>query len=120
MQFSSSLYTQQTETLNFNPEAATYAPNGEKFKLEPLSGDELPQRLRPRQDTGTPQLRQLSQCGCEPLSNRLQLLEPATNGMEKDLEDMRSSSSHSSLSLSSAAWVKGKVHRNHISAAHFF
>lgn len=40
-------------TLNFNPETDYLtAPNGEKFKLEPPSGDELPSRdFDPGQDT---------------------------------------------------------------------
>lgn len=40
-------------TLDFNPETDFLtAPNGEKFKLEPPSGDELPSRdFDPGQDT---------------------------------------------------------------------
>lgn len=40
-------------TLNFNPETDYLtAPNGEKFKLEPPNGDELPSRdFDPGQDT---------------------------------------------------------------------
>lgn len=40
-------------TLNFNPETDYLtAPNGDKFKLEPPTGDELPSRdFDPGQDT---------------------------------------------------------------------
>lgn len=80
-------------TLNFNPETDFLtAPNGEKFKLDPPNGDELPSRdFDPGQDTyqhpppdGTSLTVDVS-----PQSNRLQLLEPFDKWSGSDLEDMQ-------------------------------
>ncbi|MEQ2162540.1 aconitate hydratase, partial [Goodea atripinnis] len=97
-------------TLDFNPETDYLtAPNGEKFKLVPPTGDELPARdFDPGQDTyqhppsdGTSLTVDVS-----PQSNRLQLLEPFDSWNGNDLEDM--------VVLIK---VKGKCTTDHISAA---
>ncbi|GLD47282.1 aconitate hydratase, mitochondrial-like protein, partial [Lates japonicus] len=97
-------------TLNFNPETDYLtAPNGEKFKLEPPSGDELPSRdFDPGQDTYQHPPAESSSVNVDvnPSSNRLQLLEPFDKWHGKDLEDMRV-----------LIKVKGKCTTDHISAA---
>lgn len=80
-------------TLDFNPETDFLtAPNGEKFKLEPPNGDELPSKdFDPGQDTYQhPPADGLSlRVDVSPESNRLQLLEPFDKWSGADLEDMR-------------------------------
>uniref|UniRef100_A0A667WP17 Aconitate hydratase, mitochondrial n=1 Tax=Myripristis murdjan TaxID=586833 RepID=A0A667WP17_9TELE len=97
-------------TLNFNPETDYLTtPNGEKFKLEPPTGDELPSRdFDPGQDTyqHPPKESSSVKVDVNPASNRLQLLEPFDKWHGKDLEDMRV-----------LIKVKGKCTTDHISAA---
>uniref|UniRef100_A0A665WD89 Aconitate hydratase, mitochondrial n=1 Tax=Echeneis naucrates TaxID=173247 RepID=A0A665WD89_ECHNA len=97
-------------TLDFNPETDYLtAPNGEKFKLEPPSGDELPSRdFDPGQDTyqHPPAESSSVKVDVNPSSNRLQLLEPFDKWHGKDLEDMKV-----------LIKVKGKCTTDHISAA---
>ncbi|XP_049601956.1 aconitate hydratase, mitochondrial [Syngnathus scovelli] len=97
-------------TLNFNPETDYLtAPNGEKFKLEPPCGDELPSRdFDPGQDTyqHPPAEGGFVQVDVNPSSNRLQLLEPFDKWHGGDLEDMKV-----------LIKVKGKCTTDHISAA---
>lgn len=80
-------------TLNFNPETDYLtAPNGEKFKLKPPSGDELPARgFDPGQDTyqHPPADGTSLKVDVSPQSKRLQLLEPFDRWSGNDLEDMR-------------------------------
>lgn len=80
-------------TLKFNPEVDYLtAPNGEKFKLEPPTGDELPAReFDPGQDTyqHPPADGSGLRVDVNPQSNRLQLLEPFDKWYGKDLEDMQ-------------------------------
>lgn len=80
-------------TLNFNPETDYLtAANGEKFKLVPPTGDELPARdFNPGEDTyqHPPTDGHSVQVDVNPQSNRLQLLEPFQKWDGKDLEDMR-------------------------------
>ena len=79
-------------TLNFNPETDYLtAPNGEKFKLDPPNGDELPAKdFDPGQDTyqHPPPDGSALKVNVSPASNRLQLLEPFDKWSGKDLEDM--------------------------------
>lgn len=79
-------------TLNFNPETDYLtASNGEKFKLEPPSGDELPVRdFDPGQDTyqHPPADGSSLKVDVSSQSNRLQLLEPFDKWTGNDLEDM--------------------------------
>lgn len=79
-------------TLNFNPETDYLtAANGEKFKLEPPSGDELPLRdFDPGQDTyqHPPPDGTSLKVDVSPESNRLQLLAPFDKWGGSDLEDM--------------------------------
>uniref|UniRef100_A0AAQ5XPR0 Aconitate hydratase, mitochondrial n=1 Tax=Amphiprion ocellaris TaxID=80972 RepID=A0AAQ5XPR0_AMPOC len=91
-------------TLNFNPETDYLtAPSGEKFKLEPPTGDELPSRdFDPGQDT----YQQQHNIKETDFYNRLQLLEPFDKWHGKDLEDLRV-----------LIKVKGKCTTDHISAA---
>uniref|UniRef100_A0AAZ3QQL0 Aconitate hydratase, mitochondrial n=1 Tax=Oncorhynchus tshawytscha TaxID=74940 RepID=A0AAZ3QQL0_ONCTS len=98
-------------TLDFNPEVDYLtAANGEKFKLEPPSADELPKLdFDPGQDTyqhppaeGGSKLR----VDVSPTSTRLQLLEPFDKWAGGDLED-----------LQVLIKVKGKCTTDHISAA---
>uniref|UniRef100_A0A8C2F3T4 Aconitate hydratase, mitochondrial n=1 Tax=Cyprinus carpio TaxID=7962 RepID=A0A8C2F3T4_CYPCA len=97
-------------TLKFNPETDFLtAPNGEKFKLEPPTGDELPARdFDPGQDTyqHPPADGSGLRVDVNPQSNRLQLLEPFDKWNGKDLED-----------LQVLIKVKGKCTTDHISAA---
>ncbi|KAK7939978.1 hypothetical protein WMY93_003304 [Mugilogobius chulae] len=97
-------------TLDFNPETDYLtAPNGEKFKLEPPYGDELPAKdFDPGQDTyqHPPADGSGLKVDVSPTSNRLQLLEPFDKWSGKDLEDM-----------SVLIKVKGKCTTDHISAA---
>lgn len=97
-------------TLKFNPETDFLtAPNGEKFKLMPPTGDELPARdFDPGQDTYQhPPADGLGlKVDVNPQSNRLQLLEPFDRWNGKDLED-----------LQVLIKVKGKCTTDHISAA---
>ncbi|KAA0725250.1 Aconitate hydratase, mitochondrial [Triplophysa tibetana] len=97
-------------TLNFNPETDYLtAPNGEKFKLVPPTGDELPSRdFDPGQDTyqDPPADGAGLKVDVNPQSNRLQLLEPFDKWSGKDLED-----------LQVLIKVKGKCTTDHISAA---
>ncbi|XP_039541327.1 aconitate hydratase, mitochondrial [Pimephales promelas] len=97
-------------TLNFNPETDFLtAPNGEKFKLVPPTGDELPTRdFDPGQDTyqHPPPDGSGLKVDVNPQSNRLQLLEPFDKWSGKDLED-----------LQVLIKVKGKCTTDHISAA---
>lgn len=80
-------------TLQFNPEVDHLtAPNGEKFKLEPPTGDELPARdFDPGQDTyqHPPADGSGLKVNVSPQSNRLQLLEPFDKWQGKDLEKMQ-------------------------------
>uniref|UniRef100_A0A8C6LIW9 Aconitate hydratase, mitochondrial n=1 Tax=Nothobranchius furzeri TaxID=105023 RepID=A0A8C6LIW9_NOTFU len=80
-------------TLNFNPETDYLtAPNGEKFKLNPPTGDELPSRdFDPGQDTyqHPPAEGSSVKVDVNPSSTRLQLLEPFDKWDGKDLVDMR-------------------------------
>ncbi|KAI2658510.1 Aconitate hydratase, mitochondrial [Labeo rohita] len=97
-------------TLKFNPETDFLtAPNGEKFKLVPPTGDELPARdFDPGQDTyqHPPTDGSSLKVDVNPQSNRLQLLEPFDKWSGKDLED-----------LQVLIKVKGKCTTDHISAA---
>ncbi|XP_012708426.2 aconitate hydratase, mitochondrial [Fundulus heteroclitus] len=97
-------------TLSFNPETDyLIAPSGEKFKLEPPTGDELPSRgFDPGQDTyqHPPAESSSVKVDVSPSSNRLQLLEPFDKWNGKDLENMRV-----------LIKVKGKCTTDHISAA---
>lgn len=122
-------------TLNFNPETDYLtAPNGEKFKLEPPSGDELPARdFDPGQDTyqHPPADGTGLKVDVSPQSNRLQLLEPFDQWSGKDLEDLRvlikvgstdmscpaSNRFTSVIKVVVASQVKGKCTTDHISAA---
>lgn len=80
-------------TLKFNPETDYLtAPNGEKFKLLPPTGDELPARdFDPGQDTyqHPPADGSALKVDVNPQSNRLQLLEPFDKWSGKDLEDLQ-------------------------------
>lgn len=80
-------------TLKFNPETDFLtAPNGEKFKLEPPTGDELPARdFDPGQDTyqHPPTDGSGLRVDVNPQSNRLQLLEPFDKWNGKNLEDLQ-------------------------------
>lgn len=80
-------------TLKFNPEVDYLtAANGEKFKLEPPTGDELPARdFDPGQDTyqHPPADGSGLKVDVSPQSNRLQLLEPFDKWSGKDLEDLQ-------------------------------
>lgn len=96
--------------LDFNPmtDELTGA-NGEKFKLEPPYGDELPSRgFDPGQDTFQAPVEDGSevQVNVDPKSERLQLLKPFDRWNGKDLTDM--------LILIK---VKGKCTTDHISMA---
>uniref|UniRef100_A0A671M9Q8 Aconitate hydratase, mitochondrial n=1 Tax=Sinocyclocheilus anshuiensis TaxID=1608454 RepID=A0A671M9Q8_9TELE len=97
-------------TLKFNPEIDFLtAPNGEKFKLVPPTGDELPARdFDPGQDTYQhPPADGLGlKVDVNPQSNRLQLLEPFDKWNGNNLEDLRV-----------LIKVKGKCTTDHISAA---
>ncbi|XP_029292895.1 aconitate hydratase, mitochondrial-like [Cottoperca gobio] len=97
-------------TLDFNPETDYLtASNGEKFKLEPPTGDELPSRdFDPGQDTyqHPPAESSSVMVNVSPSSNRLQLLEPFDRWHGKDMEEMRV-----------LIKVKGKCTTDHISAA---
>ncbi|KAI3365533.1 hypothetical protein L3Q82_010620, partial [Scortum barcoo] len=97
-------------SLNFNPETDYLtAPSGEKFKLEPPNGDELPSRdFDPGQDTyqHPPPDGTNLKVDVSPESNRLQLLEPFDKWSGSDLEDMKV-----------LIKVKGKCTTDHISAA---
>ncbi|KAM9463148.1 aconitate hydratase, mitochondrial-like [Clarias gariepinus] len=97
-------------TLKFNPEVDYLtASNGEKFKLQPPTGDELPARdFDPGQDTyqHPPADGSGLKVDVNPQSNRLQLLEPFDKWNGKDLED-----------LQVLIKVKGKCTTDHISAA---
>ncbi|XP_026861875.2 aconitate hydratase, mitochondrial [Electrophorus electricus] len=97
-------------TLKFNPETDYLtAPNGEKFKLQPPTGDELPARgFDPGQDTyqHPPSDGTGLRVDVNPQSNRLQLLEPFDKWNGRDLED-----------LQVLIKVKGKCTTDHISAA---
>lgn len=79
-------------TLKFNPETDYLtAPNGEKFKLEPPNGDELPVKdFDPGQDTyqHPPADGMSLKVDVNPQSNRLQLLEPFDIWSGGDLENM--------------------------------
>lgn len=123
-------------TLKFNPETDYLtAPNGEKFKLQPPTGDELPVKdFDPGQDTYQhPPADGVSlKVDVNPQSNRLQLLEPFDKWSGGDLEDMtvlikvrtalvqvsvtarRESKASTPPPLSQ---VKGKCTTDHISAA---
>ncbi|KAJ3600195.1 hypothetical protein NHX12_031181 [Muraenolepis orangiensis] len=97
-------------TLDFNPETDYLtAPNGEKFKLEAPTGDELPSRdFDPGQDTyqHPPSKGSSIKVDVSPSSNRLQLLEPFDRWTGRDLEELRV-----------LIKVKGKCTTDHISAA---
>ncbi|XP_041098122.1 aconitate hydratase, mitochondrial isoform X2 [Polyodon spathula] len=96
--------------LDFDPETDFLtAPSGEKFKLQPPSGDELPSRdFDPGQDTYQhPPAKGGSQpVAVSPQSQRLQLLEPFDRWSGEELED-----------LQVLIKVKGKCTTDHISAA---
>ncbi|EDQ87748.1 uncharacterized protein MONBRDRAFT_37734 [Monosiga brevicollis MX1] len=96
--------------LDFNPltDSLTGA-NGEEFKLEPPSGDELPSRgFDAGEDTyqAPPSDRSGVSVDVDPSSDRLQLLEPFTKWDGKDIEDMEV-----------LIKVKGKCTTDHISMA---
>uniref|UniRef100_A0A3Q3VZJ6 Aconitate hydratase, mitochondrial n=1 Tax=Mola mola TaxID=94237 RepID=A0A3Q3VZJ6_MOLML len=97
-------------TLNFNPETDYLtAPNGEKFKLDPPNGDELPVKdFDPGQDTyqHPPAEGTGVKVDVSPESNRLQLLEPFDTWNGSDLENLKV-----------LIKVKGKCTTDHISAA---
>ncbi|KAJ3607936.1 hypothetical protein NHX12_024987 [Muraenolepis orangiensis] len=97
-------------TLDFNPETDYLtSASGEKFKLEPPSGDELPARdFDPGQDTyqQPPPDGSAVRVDVSPQSNRLQLLEPFNKWQGGDLEG-----------LQVLIKVKGKCTTDHISAA---
>ncbi|XP_061088277.1 aconitate hydratase, mitochondrial [Conger conger] len=97
-------------SLKFNPETDYLtAADGEKFKLEPPTGDELPARdFDPGQDTyqHPPADGGSLRVDVNPQSNRLQLLEPFDSWSGRDLED-----------LFVLIKVKGKCTTDHISAA---
>ncbi|XP_059388100.1 aconitate hydratase, mitochondrial [Carassius carassius] len=97
-------------TLKFNPETDFLtASNGEKFKLLPPTGDELPARdFDPGQDTyqHPPVDGSGLKVEVNPQSNRLQLLEPFDRWSGNDLAD-----------LQVLIKVKGKCTTDHISAA---
>uniref|UniRef100_A0A3P8ZQ89 Aconitate hydratase, mitochondrial n=1 Tax=Esox lucius TaxID=8010 RepID=A0A3P8ZQ89_ESOLU len=97
-------------TLKFNPETDyLVGANGERFKLEPPNGDELPAReFDPGQDTyqHPPADSTSVRVDVSPTSTRLQLLEPFDKWNGKDLED-----------LPVLIKVKGKCTTDHISAA---
>uniref|UniRef100_A0A671U0C5 Aconitate hydratase, mitochondrial n=1 Tax=Sparus aurata TaxID=8175 RepID=A0A671U0C5_SPAAU len=97
-------------TLNFNPETDYLtAPNGEKFKLDPPYGDELPLKdFDPGQDTyqHPPADGGSLRVDVSPESNRLQLLEPFDKWSGGDLENLKV-----------LIKVKGKCTTDHISAA---
>lgn len=80
-------------TLKFDPETDYLtAANGEKFKLEPPNGDELPARdFDPGQDTyqHPPAESSSVMVDVSPTSTRLQLLEPFDKWNGKDLEDLQ-------------------------------
>ncbi|XP_012670043.1 aconitate hydratase, mitochondrial [Clupea harengus] len=96
--------------LDFNPETDFLtAANGEKFKLLPPTGDELPARdFDPGEDTYQypPPDGSSLRVDVNPQSNRLQLLEPFDKWSGGDLED-----------LQVLIKVKGKCTTDHISAA---
>lgn len=96
--------------LDFNPLTDELTGSkGEKFKLEPPSGDELPSRgFDPGQDTYQPPVEDGSQVEIivDPKSDRLQLLKPFDKWTGKDLNDL--------LVLIK---VKGKCTTDHISMA---
>lgn len=124
-------------TLKFNPETDYLtAANGENFKLEPPTGDELPVKdFDPGQDTYQhPPADGVSlNVNVNPQSNRLQLLEPFDKWNGGDLEDMtvlikvRTAPVHLSLIARREgemfppppclSQVKGKCTTDHISAA---
>lgn len=96
--------------LRFNPltDSLTDA-KGNKFKLEPPSGDTLPARgFDPGQDTYQPPKKDGSSTSVDvdPKSDRLQLLEPFDKWDGKDLVDMPV-----------LIKIKGKCTTDHISAA---
>ncbi|XP_074511516.1 aconitate hydratase, mitochondrial-like [Sebastes fasciatus] len=97
-------------TLDFNPETDYLtAANGEKFKLEAPTGDELPSKdFDPGQDTYQypPAEGSSVKVDVSPTSNRLQLLEPFDRWHGKDMEEMKV-----------LIKVKGKCTTDHISAA---
>uniref|UniRef100_A0A8C5AEQ2 Aconitase 2 n=1 Tax=Gadus morhua TaxID=8049 RepID=A0A8C5AEQ2_GADMO len=95
-------------TLDFNPETDFLtAANGEKFRLQPPTGDELPSRdFDPGQDTYQHPPPQGASVDVSPSSNRLQLLEPFDRWSGTDLEELRV-----------LIKVKGKCTTDHISAA---
>lgn len=79
--------------LDFNPETDFLtAANGEKFKLLPPTGDELPARdFDPGEDTYQypPPDGSSLRVDVNPQSNRLQLLEPFDKWSGGDLEDLQ-------------------------------
>jgi len=80
-------------TLDFNPETDYLtSASGEKFKLEPPTGDELPARgFDPGQDTyqEPPIDGSGLRVDVSPQSNRLQLLEPFDKWQGGDLEGLQ-------------------------------
>ncbi|KAI4901237.1 hypothetical protein NFI96_017761 [Prochilodus magdalenae] len=97
-------------TLDFNPETDYLTDaKGQKFKLVPPTGDELPSRdFDPGEDTyqHPPAEGGSVRVDVNPQSNRLQLLEPFNKWDGKDLEN-----------LQVLIKVKGKCTTDHISAA---
>ncbi|CAJ0578853.1 unnamed protein product, partial [Mesorhabditis spiculigera] len=93
--------------LDFNPLTDELtAKDGSKFKLEPPSGDDLPQKgYDPGEDTYQPPSGK-GQVDVAETSQRLQLLAPFNKWDGKDLED-----------LAILIKVKGKCTTDHISAA---
>lgn len=96
--------------LDFNPLADELtASDGGKFKLQPPSGDELPQRgFDAGEDTYQAPPADVSSISIDvdPKSNRLQLLTPFDKWNGKDLTDLRV-----------LIKIKGKCTTDHISAA---
>ncbi|MEQ2184920.1 hypothetical protein GOODEAATRI_012825, partial [Goodea atripinnis] len=105
-----SIFSILQKSSRFNPETDYLtAPSGEKFKLQPPSGDELPSRdFDPGQDTyqHPPAESGSVKVDVNPSSNRLELLAPFDKWNGKDLENMRV-----------LIKVKGKCTTDHISAA---
>jgi len=97
-------------TLDFDPRKDTLTgANGEKFKLQPPTGDELPSRgFDPGEETYQPPPKDGSAINIDvdPKSTRLQLLTAFDTWDKKDLVDM-----------SVLIKVKGKCTTDHISAA---
>lgn len=108
--------------LSFNPltDFLTDA-NGNKFKLTPPTGDELPSKgFTPGEDTYQPPSKSPSKVVVDPQSQRLQLLEPFKPWDGKDLVDMqvlikvqgKCTTDHISMA---GPWLKYRGHLDNIS-----